>query len=35
MAMFEGRHPEGLSAPAPMAIARHIMRYWAEGGGAV
>jgi NAD+ diphosphatase len=32
-AMLEGRCPEGLSAPAPMAIARHIMRYWAEGGG--
>ncbi|MGD1015753.1 MAG: NAD(+) diphosphatase [Roseiarcus sp.] len=35
MAMFEGRHSEGLSAPAPMAIARHIMRYWAEGAGDV
>ena len=31
VAMFERRHPEGLSAPAPMAIAHHIMRTWAEG----
>ena len=33
VAMLEMRHAEGLSAPAPMAIARHIMRYWAEAGG--
>jgi len=30
-AMFDKRHPEGLSAPAPMAIAHHILRVWAEG----
>jgi NAD+ diphosphatase len=28
-AMLEGRHPEGLSCPPPMAIAHHIMRAWA------
>jgi NAD+ diphosphatase len=32
MAMFEQRHPEGLWAPNPMAVAHHIMKYWAEGG---
>jgi NAD+ diphosphatase len=31
-AMFEKRHPAGLSAPAPMAIAHHILRYWVESG---
>ena len=31
MAMFEKRHPEGLTAPMPMAIAHHILRVWAEG----
>ena len=31
MAMFEKRHPEGLWAPDPMAIAHHILKYWAEG----
>lgn len=31
MAMFERRHPAGLTAPAPMAIAHHILRVWAEG----
>jgi NAD+ diphosphatase len=31
MAMFDRRHPEGLSAPAPMAIAHYILRVWAEG----
>ncbi len=31
MAMFDKRHPEGLSAPMPMAIAHHILRVWAEG----
>ena len=29
--MFEKRHPQGLTAPNPMAIAHHILRYWAEG----
>jgi NAD+ diphosphatase len=33
MAMFDKRHPQGLTAPAPMAIAHHILRVWAEGGG--
>ena len=32
MAMFEGRHTQGLTPPAPMAIAHHILRVWAEGG---
>jgi NAD+ diphosphatase len=32
MAMFDKRHPEGLTAPMPMAIAHHILRVWAEGG---
>ncbi len=31
MAMFDKRHPEGLSAPMPMAIAHYILRVWAEG----
>ncbi len=31
MAMFDKRHPEGLRAPMPMAIAHHILRVWAEG----
>ena len=33
-AMFEKRHPEGLLAPHPMAIAHHILRFWLDGGGA-
>jgi NAD+ diphosphatase len=31
MAMFDRRHPESLSAPAPMAIAHYILRTWADG----
>ncbi len=31
MAMFEKRHPDGLTPPAPMAIAHHILRVWACG----
>jgi NAD+ diphosphatase len=31
MAMFENRHPEGITPPAPMAIAHHILRVWADG----
>jgi NAD+ diphosphatase len=31
-AMFEKRHPEGLLAPNPMAIAHHILRFWLRGG---
>ena len=30
-AMFERRHPQGLSAPTQMAIAHHILRFWADG----
>ena len=30
-AMFEKRHPDGLTPPAPMAIAHHILRVWACG----
>jgi NAD+ diphosphatase len=35
IAMFEMRHPERLWAPNPMAIAHHILKGWAEGGGGV
>jgi NAD+ diphosphatase len=28
--MLAGRHPEGLSAPQPHAIAHHILRAWVE-----
>ena len=28
--MLAGRHPEGLTAPVPIAIAHHIMRAWVE-----
>ncbi len=31
LAMLEGRHPAGLNAPNPMAIAHHILRAWVEG----
>ncbi len=31
VAMLEGRHPDGLAAPHPMAIAHHILRAWVEG----
>ena len=31
MAMFDKRHPEGLTTPMPMAIAHHILRVWATG----
>jgi NAD+ diphosphatase len=30
VAMLEQRHPEGFTPPAPMAIAHHILRVWAE-----
>jgi NAD+ diphosphatase len=30
-AMLEGRHPDKLLAPHPMAIANHILRAWVEG----
>ncbi len=29
-AMLEGRHPEGLTCPFPMAIAHHIVRAWVD-----
>jgi len=31
-AMFEKRHPEGLAAPNPMAIAHHLLRFWLNRG---
>jgi len=31
-AIFEKRHPGGLSAPHPMAIAHHLLRAWLDGG---
>ena len=30
VAMLEGRHPDGLTCPVPMAIAHHIVKVWAE-----
>ena len=30
-AMFEKRHPQGLAAPNPMAIAHHILKGWLDG----
>jgi NAD+ diphosphatase len=34
-AMFEGTHPDGLSAPKPFAIAHHLLRAYVEHGAAV
>jgi NAD+ diphosphatase len=31
-AMLEGRHPDGLLCPQPIAIANHLMRAWALEG---
>jgi NAD+ diphosphatase len=31
VAMFDKRHPQGFTAPMPMAIAHYILRVWAEG----
>ena len=31
--MLEGRHPQGLTCPMPMAIAHHIVRTWVGAGG--
>jgi NAD+ diphosphatase len=28
--MLAGRHPQGLTAPTPMAIAHHILRAWVD-----
>jgi NAD+ diphosphatase len=33
--MLRRRHPAGLTAPAPVAIAYHIIRAWIENGSAV
>jgi len=33
--MFEGRHPDGLFTPPPIAIAHHIIRAFAEKGAKV
>jgi len=30
--MLSGRHPDGLTAPLPFAIAHHILRAWVEKG---
>ena len=29
--MFAGRHPDGLMAPQPVAIAHHLLRAWCDG----
>jgi NAD+ diphosphatase len=29
IALLEHRHPEGLAAPTPMAIAHHLLKRWA------
>jgi NAD+ diphosphatase len=30
--MIARKHPEGFTAPAPVAIAYHIIRAWVEDG---
>jgi NAD+ diphosphatase len=30
--MIARKHPDGLTAPAPVAIAYHIIRAWVEDG---
>jgi NAD+ diphosphatase len=30
-AMFEKRHPQGISAPNRMAIAHHLLKFWLQG----
>ena len=32
LALLERRHPDGLAAPIPMAIAHHLLKRWAAGG---
>ncbi len=32
LALLERRHPDGLTAPIPMAIAHHLIKRWVEGG---
>ena len=29
IALIERRHPDGLTAPTPMAIAHHLLKRWA------
>jgi hypothetical protein len=29
--MLEGRHPDRLTAPNPMAVAHHILQTWVDG----
>ena len=29
IALIERRHPDGLTAPTPMAIAHHLLKWWA------
>jgi len=31
-AMIERRHPEGLAAPTPVAIAHHLLKQWTYEG---
>ena len=33
-ALLEKRHPDGLLAPVPMAIAHHLLKAWVEAGAA-
>jgi NAD+ diphosphatase len=32
LALLEHRHPDGLTAPIPMAIAHHLLKRWVSGG---
>jgi NAD+ diphosphatase len=32
LALLERRHPDGLAAPIPMAIAHHLLKRWAYDG---
>ena len=32
LALLDRRHPDGLTAPIPMAIAHHLIKRWADGG---
>ena len=32
LALLERRHPDGLAAPIPMAIAHHLLKQWATAG---
>ncbi|HKF94589.1 MAG TPA: NADH pyrophosphatase, partial [Gammaproteobacteria bacterium] len=35
VSMLLRKHPEGLTTPAPVAIAHHLIRAWLENGPAV